>query len=222
MLNLCAVEILTLPVDQCLSHPVAILAQGPFLSNNTLLSRVLRFWFCSFASCVSRTFMVRRGWQSMDVPSGWIQVLRGPRPKSVQWPLAKDRHQPGPQEGVSGRWRQPKSAKGAPPGGSRPRINPDVAREMAHTKVSRLERALEAMGDLQGRGSIKGRFGKGQGSVERAGEGISFSGGGSGASREIGGRAIQMPPDPRRAPGDTSDRAPANGEFVAVRARCTG
>ena len=32
--------------------------------------------------------MVRKGWQSMDVPSGWIQVLRGPRPKSVQWPLA--------------------------------------------------------------------------------------------------------------------------------------
>ena len=85
----------------------------------------------------------------MDVPSGWIQILRGPRPKSVQWPLAKDRHQPGPQEGVSGRWRQPKSAKGAP-SGSRPRINPDVAREMAHTKVSRLEKALEAMGDLQG------------------------------------------------------------------------
>ena len=83
-------------------------------------------------------------------PSGWIQVLRGPRPKSVQRPLPKDRLQTGPQEGVSGRWRQPKSAKGAPPVGPRPRINPDVAREMAHTKVSRLEKALEAMGDLQG------------------------------------------------------------------------
>ena len=85
----------------------------------------------------------------MDVPSGWIQVLRGPRPKSVQWPLAKDRAQPA-QVGVSGRWREPKSAKGAPPVGPRPRMNPDIAREMAHTKVSRLEKALEAMGDLQG------------------------------------------------------------------------
>ena len=94
--------------------------------------------------------MVRKGCQSMDVPSGWIQALRGPRPKSLQWPLAKDRLQTGPQEGFSGRWRQPKSAKGAPPVGPRPRINPDVAREMAHTKVSRFKKALEAMGDLQG------------------------------------------------------------------------
>ena len=60
-------------------------------------------------ACVEVWFF--KGWQSMDVPSGWIQVLRRPRPKSVQWPLAKDRLQTGPQEGVSGRWRQPKSAK---------------------------------------------------------------------------------------------------------------
>ena len=84
----------------------------------------------------------------MDVPSGWIQVLRGPRPKSVQWKLVKDRLQTGPQEGASGRYNQ--SAKGAPPVGPRQRINPDVARKMAHTKLSRLEKALEAMGDLQG------------------------------------------------------------------------
>ena len=30
--------------------------------------------------------MPRRGWSQLEVPSGWIQVLRGPRPKSVQWP----------------------------------------------------------------------------------------------------------------------------------------
>ena len=68
--------------------------------------------FCSiYASCVSRTLMVRKGRQSMGVPSGWIQVLPGPRPKSVQWPLAKDRLQTGPQEGVSRRWTT-KSVKG--------------------------------------------------------------------------------------------------------------
>ena len=82
-------------------------------------------------------FMARKGWQSMDVPSGWIQVLRGPRPKSVQWPVAKDRHQTGPQEGVSGRWRQSKSAKGASQVGLRSRINPDVAREIAEERSLR-------------------------------------------------------------------------------------
>ena len=30
-----------------------------------------------------------RGWTQMDVPSGWIQVLRGPRPKAERWPNAK-------------------------------------------------------------------------------------------------------------------------------------
>ena len=80
--------------------------------------------------------MVRKGWQSVDVPSGWIQVLQGPRPKSVQWPLARDRLQPAPV-GVSWRWRQPKSAQGEPPVRPRPRVNPD-------------EKALEAMVDLQG------------------------------------------------------------------------
>ena len=62
----------------------------PFLSNNTLLLRVLRFWFL-FHFCIY-TFMVR-----MDSNS--------------------------PGKGVSGRWRQPKSPKGAP-SGSRPRSIP--------------------------------------------------------------------------------------------------
>ena len=35
--------------------------------------------------------MVRRGWTALDVASGWIQVLRGPRPPSQQWPSSKRR-----------------------------------------------------------------------------------------------------------------------------------
>ena len=34
--------------------------------------------------------MPRRGWQQLDVPSGWVRVLRGPRPKSEQWPRANE------------------------------------------------------------------------------------------------------------------------------------
>ena len=30
--------------------------------------------------------MVRRGWKSFDVPTGWVQIVRGPRPKSEKWP----------------------------------------------------------------------------------------------------------------------------------------
>ena len=33
--------------------------------------------------------MVRRGWTHVEVPSGWVRVLRGPRPPSVQWPQAR-------------------------------------------------------------------------------------------------------------------------------------
>ena len=28
----------------------------------------------------------RRGWSSLETPTGWYQVIRGPRPKAVQWP----------------------------------------------------------------------------------------------------------------------------------------
>ena len=31
-------------------------------------------------------FMPRKGWSSLETPAGWYQVIRGPRPKAVQWP----------------------------------------------------------------------------------------------------------------------------------------
>ena len=33
--------------------------------------------------------MGRRAWQHVDDPSGWIQVIRGPRPNSVVWVKAR-------------------------------------------------------------------------------------------------------------------------------------
>ena len=32
--------------------------------------------------------MPRRGWSAISTPSGWFEVIRGPRPPAVQWPLA--------------------------------------------------------------------------------------------------------------------------------------
>ena len=57
--------------------------------------------------------MPRGGWSHLEVPSGWIQVLRGPRPKSVRWPFSNERSSsdvPQPR----GRWRQPQQLKGGP------------------------------------------------------------------------------------------------------------
>ena len=38
--------------------------------------------FCIFL----RRRMPRRGWSSIPTPSGWHEVIRGPRPYSAQWP----------------------------------------------------------------------------------------------------------------------------------------
>ena len=77
----------------------------------------------------------------MDIPSGWVQVLRGPRPKSEKWPVASSgRKQPtSKQEPIRGRWRQaaPRSNVRAP--------DPDAALEHARSKVSSLEAALTAL-----------------------------------------------------------------------------
>ena len=58
---------------------------------------------CDFA-------MPRKGWTAMEIPSKWVQVLRGPRPKSKKWPVVSSgRKQPtsNQQEPHRGRWRQP-------------------------------------------------------------------------------------------------------------------
>ena len=73
----------------------------------------------------------------MDVPSGWIQVMRGPRPKAERWPNAKPPIQGGREKVQSqapGRWRQ-----------ERVRINPEVLRENAKRQVVGLEAAVAAM-----------------------------------------------------------------------------
>ena len=38
--------------------------------------------------------MVRKGWSQVEVPNGWVQLIRGPRPKSVQWPRATKEGKP--------------------------------------------------------------------------------------------------------------------------------
>ena len=46
------------------------------------------FFFLGVIPQVRRCLMPRRGWSVMEVPNGWVQVLRGPRPNSVRRPMA--------------------------------------------------------------------------------------------------------------------------------------
>ena len=55
--------------------------------------------------------MVRRGWSAVATPAGWYEIIRGPRPPSVQWPKGKGKGNQDVQ------W-QPE-ASGPRPGGAR-------------------------------------------------------------------------------------------------------
>ena len=88
------------------------------------------------------------------MPEGWVQVIRGPRPKSVQWPRAprdgKPQQQRQPGATQQGRWRQPhvqgrQGQPQAPKTGIRAPHPDEIA--VAQERVSKLEAALRAVGD---------------------------------------------------------------------------
>ena len=86
--------------------------------------------------------MPRRGWQAIEVPSGWYEVIRGPRPPSQKWPRASP-HQSAQSRGQRrglGRVGQ----SGQP---NRARSPPEVALSAARQRVAKLEAALAALGD---------------------------------------------------------------------------
>ena len=43
--------------------------------------------FPVFCVSVSRA-MVRKGWSTLEVPDGWLKIVRGVRPPSEKWPRA--------------------------------------------------------------------------------------------------------------------------------------
>ena len=181
----------------------AILARGKHCSRECLL----HLWQPTH-------LMGRKGWSQMEIPSGWLQVIRGSRPRAQQWPSVKNVQTV--QREVPGRWRQSKGATGNPLG-PKPRLSPDAAREIAQSSVTKLEKALEAMGDVQG---AQVRIDESQGRIEatccgggnrplskvhrQVGEadqrvghtacrGVCSQDGGPGTSREVVGSAIPSP-----------------------------
>ena len=95
--------------------------------------------------------MPRRGWQALDTPSGWYEVIRGPRPRSVQWPLAKPvqvrQSQVTPGRQRRWEWGGSSRTRGPPQQSSVPRLDPDERCAAAQTKVQSLEAALAAFGE---------------------------------------------------------------------------
>ena len=97
------------------------------------LARVIK-QFClvySFTSQVSRGVMPRRGWSAIATPSGWFEVIRGPRPPSVKWPLATM------GQGNGKGKPKPVAAVAAP------------QKVWVQSNVARLEAALQALGQEQ-------------------------------------------------------------------------
>ena len=82
----------------------------------------------------------------MDVPTGWVQILRGPRPPAARWPPAqsvpRNVGSQGPQVLRSGSGSGPKPPKPQPTG---PRKTPQESRAEAQARVSRLQTAIAAL-----------------------------------------------------------------------------
>ena len=98
--------------------------------------------------------MVRKGWSVMELPSdGWVKVLRGRRPPSEQWPPAKKSPAAlsalGPEENAA-KVQIQEALRRAKEVSQPVRPNPDTIQAEAVAKVERLQRALDAMGDLGG------------------------------------------------------------------------
>ena len=121
----------------------------PFMLKHCIACACGEFFLSfSFASRVRRRSMPRKGWTSNPTPSGWYDVIRGPRPKSEVWP--RRQWQPSwngwwpavsevSRPRVQRRWQR----------GNVPRPSPDEAKAAARSRVDRLQSALAALGETE-------------------------------------------------------------------------
>ena len=110
----------------------------PFLFKTALLQRVRLFDLVIFSCILVSRAMPRNGWTTMQVPDGWLQVIRGPRPPSVKWPKAR---QQTPQRGRKVQPEQrPEQVRRAP-------FDPDTIMANARVRVTKLEAAMQSVGE---------------------------------------------------------------------------
>ena len=97
--------------------------------------------------------MPRRGWTTVDVPEGWLKVIRGQRPPSVKW--AKVEKKERKSSAAPQNPRQPPGPSRSPPlktpmpAQEVPRVSrvPDQVVSEAQSRVVKLEAAISAFGD---------------------------------------------------------------------------
>ena len=100
--------------------------------------------------------MGRKGWSVMEVPNGWYEVLRGPRPPSVRWPVAARgqhqhaRAQPRPAITKVSCTREKVANNDAVHRPPPVRVSPEAANEAARARVTSLEAVISALGNADG------------------------------------------------------------------------
>ena len=107
---------------------------GDYEAGKEVETKVKRFRLVVFCIPVRRIPMVRKGWTKMDVPDGWVQSIRGPGPRSVQWPSAG--RQEVPMRGQSAVSKPQEKVPKQPT----PKGNP------VESKIGRIEAALKVLG----------------------------------------------------------------------------
>ena len=81
----------------------------------------------------------------MEVPNGWLQIIRGPKPPSARWSQTKPSDKPHRAPGVS-----PDSKQTLTPqvrGPQIPRRTPESNRSAAAAKIARIQASIAALGD---------------------------------------------------------------------------
>ena len=89
--------------------------------------------------------MPRKGWSAVEVPNGWLQVIRGPRLPAAQWPRAKAQSKP---------VQKPNPKVGQPPvvqppqteSHERQRRSPAEVRAMATSNIGRIRATITSLG----------------------------------------------------------------------------
>ena len=106
----------------------------------------------------------RKGWKSFVAPVGWVQVIRGPSPPSVQWPRVGQQQvrqsatgrvvapsKPEPRQLLADHnTQQPKHQPGSKTSGLRPFTDPATKVSDAKERVVKLERVLATMEGIDG------------------------------------------------------------------------
>ena len=95
--------------------------------------------------------MGRGGWSKIEVPDGWLQVIRGPKPPSVHWPSKKPTEQPMRGPGPSAR-RDP-----LPPMKEPQNWRPAEVPAKASSKVGRIQATIAnlAINDIEEKATLE-------------------------------------------------------------------